>query len=195
MLSTDDQPPKTVRAEPQERRLAIVSPRGMGTMIVRSIGPGSVTGRSDLRLHAGECVSLVFEEQQQHAGTVRWVRAPLIGIQPAAPLSAALVQGRIAGTLLPREPRFDIARHALVHHNGAIWDSVIRNVSRHGMLIDSLPDLSPGGRVRIGCGSMPIVAATVRWVHHGQAGLRLAEPIDPARFESTTVEAALNERM
>ena len=140
-------------------------------------------------------MSVVFEEQQQHSGLVRWVRAPLIGIHLDVPLSPALIQGRTPGQTVPREPRFDIVRHALIHHNGAIWDGVIRNVSRNGMLIDSLPGLSIGSRVRIGCGSMAVVSAVVRWVHHGQAGLRLVEPIDPACFDTTTAGAALNERM
>jgi hypothetical protein len=178
-----------------DRQLGLVCAHGMGSLSVRSMGALAVVGCTGLALRPGESVSLVFEEQQQHAGSVRWVRARLIGIEFAVPLSPALMQGRIAGQIVPREPRFDIARHALIQHNGAIWDGVIRNVSRNGMLIDSLPNLSTGSRVRIGCGAMAVISAVVRWVHYGQAGVRLVEPIDPTCFGATTAGAALNTRM
>ncbi|HEV2568807.1 hypothetical protein [Sphingomonas sp.] len=42
---------------------------------------------------------------------------------------------------------------------------------------------------------MRTLTATVRWVHHGQAGLRLDKPIDLAEFESATAEAALGRRI
>lgn len=194
-------PKEEARAEAQPRvaqhgrLLQLVGSAGLGELSVHNISAGGISGRTSIPLQVAERVSVVFEEQQRHDGVVRWVRAELVGIQFAVQLPLVLLQGRGSGRTVPREPRFSIARHATIDHNGSIFEGTVRNVSRNGLLIDTLPGLLPGRKVRIGCGSMRTLSATVRWVHHGQAGLRLAEPIDLNEFETATAEAALGRRM
>lgn len=176
------------------RVLQLVGERGVEPLVVYDITAGAIAGQTDLVVRSGDRVSVVFEEQQQHAATVRWVRAALTGLSFARPLPLVLLQGRQTSRVIPREPRYDISRRATIHRNGAVCQGVIRNVSRNGMLIDSAPGLLPGCEVRIECGAVRTLLGIVRWVHHGQAGLRLTEPIDPEAFEATTAEAALRKR-
>lgn len=183
------------RFQQHGRRLQLATATRLGSLRVHNISAGGVSGRTDLALESGERVGLIFEEQQRHDGVVRWVRAELVGIQFPVPLPLLLLQGRSAHRTVPREPRFNIARHATIRHNGSMADAVIRNVSRNGLLIDAIPGLVPGRTVRIGCGSMRTLSASVRWVHHGQAGLRLAQPIDLNEFETATAEASVSRRV
>lgn len=73
-----------------------------------------------------------------------------------------------------------LTAHVRVFGGGEASTHRARNLSETGVCLDQAENLTPGKTVLIKIGLLDDVGATVVWSKKGLAGLRFAQPIDPA---------------
>jgi hypothetical protein len=91
----------------------------------------------------------------------------------AAKGSAALPE-----QLPPREPRIRIIRAALLHHQGQVLGSRLRNISSGGALVECREEMPVGAMVKLDFGIGALVEAEVRWTKGTQFGCQFQEKFD-----------------
>jgi len=73
---------------------------------------------------------------------------------------------------------------ALQSSRGELEAAMLADVSLHGCCISTqAPWIRQGSFVSVGLGEFPKLAAVVRWVREGAAGMEFLHPIPSARYE------------
>jgi PilZ domain len=161
------------------------------TFAVHNLSSRGAMGRPGVPLAEGSKVTLIFEGGRTIPGMVQWARSGFVGIYFAIPLPLALLRRQHLSSAAQREARFAVSRAAKVHYGELARFAVIRNVSRHGLLIETFCALAPGQTVDIECGSIVLRECQVRWSRHGRVGLHLTTPLSLERFEEATADAGI----
>lgn len=94
------------------------------------------------------------------------------------------------GPKATREVRLRVLRNARMAVNGATHIVRIRNVSNGGALIEGPNWLSAGMQVNLEVADTMTVAAKVKWVDDGRAGIGFDYPIDLSRISETVAKVA-----
>jgi hypothetical protein len=142
-------------------------------------------------LEQSDWIRLEFTNGSEVAGVVRWIREDRFGIEFRKPLPADMTPRELLRRRVDRAPRFWTARRAEVEIRGRSFPVIIRNISERGIRIESTAELSIGQPVAIRCGASTPLEGTVQWSSAGNAGIRLAAPIDLDKFEAQTQQASL----
>jgi hypothetical protein len=120
--------------------------------------------------------------------------------KPMPPEEAGALAKKGAATLPaqlpPREPRMRIIRAALLHHEGRVLGSRLRNISSGGALVECREELPVGAQIQLDFAAGGLIDAEVRWTKGTQFGcqfrekfnLKLLQPTKPAP-QSPTVMA------
>ncbi len=89
----------------------------------------------------------------------------------------------------PRDPRQHVFLGAEISgfDRGSPTKHRIKDLSVTGARVDRAGKLVPGSTVLVSVGVLEAIGATVIWVKDDIAGLRFAEPIDPAAARSKTI--------
>jgi len=80
--------------------------------------------------------------------------------------------------LPPREPRIRIIRAALLHYQGQVLGSRLRNISSGGALVESREEMPVGASIELDFGIGALVDAEVRWTKGTQFGCQFKEKFD-----------------
>lgn len=139
----------------------------------------------------GERVQIAFEGCIRTDCTVRWVRAPRIGLEffdetvvlAPAKVRDAIASGRRGGeaeTPAPRmvrarPPRLTLLWSAVLHHTEASQQVRVRNISAEGAMLEAQEDLALGTAVVLDLGVGGAVSGQVRWSRAGQIGIGFDE--------------------
>ena len=65
----------------------------------------------------------------------------------------------------------------------------VRDLSTSGVRIDQAIDIRSGATVLVTVGKLQAVRATVKWLKEGSAGLKFAQPVNPADTRAHTAIA------
>ncbi len=108
--------------------------------------------------------------------------------------AAMILEDQVSETELPEDPPMREARQNVFlgarvcgFGRNAPTRHRIKDLSTHGARIDGAGALRAGATILISVGALEEIGATVVWVKDGAAGLRFAEPIDPAAARSRTI--------
>ena len=88
-----------------------------------------------------------------------------------------------------REPRQNVFLGAWITSfgRGEPTQHRVRDLSSRGARVDRAGSLKAGATILVSVGVLEEIGATVVWVKDDVAGLRFAEPIDPASARSNTI--------
>lgn len=80
-----------------------------------------------------------------------------------------------------RVPRKSVMLVATIEHTGTGLTTKhrVRDISSGGLRADNASRIEHGATVMISVGALEAVAATVKWVHDGWAGVAFVTPINP----------------
>lgn len=167
----------------RKHQVRVTNVSNHGAMIEAAIAP-----------RIGERVQIAFEGCIRTDCTVRWVRAPRIGLEffdetvvlaPAA-IRDAIVGGRRAGeteTPTPRmvrarAPRQTLLWGAVLHYAEGSQQVRVRNISAEGAMLEARDDLPQFMPVVLDLGTGGAVSGRVRWSRAGQIGIGFDERYD-----------------
>ncbi|MBN8832257.1 MAG: EAL domain-containing protein [Sphingomonadales bacterium] len=77
-----------------------------------------------------------------------------------------------------REPREILLRAVILNHAGNDYPAHIRNLSRHGAMIEGLIEVPPGTTFRIDLGADQIVSGMCRWSHGDRMGVEFERAVE-----------------
>ena len=83
-----------------------------------------------------------------------------------------------------RQSRQRLIRKGILHHEGGIYDAIIRNISDGGALVETERGFTPGTPVAIDIAGCAVIQAEVRWTQGNRAGLAFTEAFDLNRLAS-----------
>jgi hypothetical protein len=94
------------------------------------------------------------------------------------------------GSAFPARPvRIDCRAPAECSVDGQPRPGIVENISLGGLRISGVPGLATGQKVAVRLCSHTILPASVRWLQHGVAGLKLDEPMSPVTLQGLLLDA------
>lgn len=149
---------------------------------IRDASATGLMGETDLELVIGQTLHLTIDEQHYYAGKVRWILDRRFGVD--VPQALAMFGHQTSHVdygseiaHLPRAPRvrLDLAARLLVGRPPR--PAIVRNLSEHGMLLDTSPGLKPGQILVVRIGNAPLLYGRTQWSKDGRIGFRTQQPV------------------
>lgn len=168
------------------RRIVLLDEEARHIFAIGNLSTHGLAGTCDHPLQIGRHYRFCFENGEGRTGEVRWASAGRFGIYFRLPLGPELLRGAVRAVMIPRSPRFETRRPAVICRAGTRRPAIVRNVSTTGMLLETVMTLSPGERIEVECGTLA-VACDVRWSRDVHAGVRFDRPIALETFERSSL--------
>lgn len=147
--------------------------------LIRNISSGGVMIHVYSDLAVGQQVTLEFRNGRSVVAQVRWIQGELAGLafQQLENVQALLENHTSAlDGQKPRPPRVQISCFATLERSGAAQPVLVHDISQGGVKIEGA-NLASGDHVVISLPNMAAVAATVRWISKGMAGIAFVRPL------------------
>lgn len=148
--------------------------------IVKNISPAGVQVRLYGTFHPGSEVALTVGDESPIRGRLKWVRAPLGGIefdQTLAPGSLLRVTQKLSPSRRRSSPRAALAAQVVLTANGRSSWAELCDISTSGARIRTRSAVRRDSNVLLGIRGMSPIRAFVRWCDDGELGLSFAAPI------------------
>ncbi|WP_421854860.1 PilZ domain-containing protein [Novosphingobium sp.] len=149
---------------------------------IRDVSATGLMGETDLELTIGQTLHVTIDEQNFYAGKVRWILDRRFGMD--VPQALAMFRHQ-AGEIdygsevahFPRAPRFRLDETARLLVGRPPRPAIVRNLSEHGMLLDTGPGLKPGQVLVVRIGNAPLLYGRTQWSRDGRIGFRTQQPV------------------
>jgi len=148
--------------------------------IVKNISPAGVQVKLYGNFQPGSEVALTVGDESPIHGLLKWVRAPLGGIefnQTLAPRSLLRVTQKLSPSRRRSSPRAALAAHVVLTVNGRSSWGELCDISTSGARIKTRSAVRRDSNVLLGIRGMSPLRAFVRWCDDGELGLSFAAPI------------------
>ena len=156
------------------------------SLFVTNLSRQGLRGAVDVALVSGQSLFVTLDDITHCLGTVRWTQNGRFGVQFDKPLDILPQSSEPDEGSLPdhstRAPRI------ATHWNGTLtlcqptYEAKIRNVSKSGMMVETVLPLLPGQMLLVQMNNGKIVAASVRWTEGEHAGIQLSSPVSLLQF-------------
>ena len=148
--------------------------------IVKNISRAGVQVRLYGNFQPGSEVALTVGDESPIHGRLKWVRAPLGGIEfneALGPQSLLRVTQKLSPSRRRSSPRATLAAHVVLTANGrASWGELC-DISTSGARVKTRSAVRRDSSVLLGIRGMSPIRAFVRWCDDGELGLSFAAPI------------------
>ena len=148
--------------------------------LVKNISASGVQVKLYGNLAAGCDLSLTVGDESPLPGRLKWVRAPLAGIEfneVLAPSSLLRVTQKLSPSRRRSSPRANTAAPVILTSNGRTVAAELCDISTTGARIRTRRPIVPDSSVLLGVSGLPPVRAFVRWSDDEEIGLSFAAPI------------------
>ncbi len=155
-------------------------------MVVTNLSRHGLRATADIEVVSGQRLFVTLDDLTHCLGTVRWTQNKRFGLQFDKPLDILPPASEAdEGTMpahLPRVPRITM------HWNGTLafcqptHEAKIRDVSKSGMMVETVEPLLPDQNLLVQMSNGTIVAASVRWTEGEHAGIQLSCPVSLLQF-------------
>lgn len=154
---------------------------------IRDVSVTGLMGETDLELTIGQTLHLTADERNYYSGKVRWILDRRFGIDLP---QASAIFGHSTGAIdygneethFPRAPRFRLDAAVRLLAGRPPRPAIVRNLSEHGMLLDTGPGLKPGQSLIVRIGNAPLLYGRTQWSKDGRIGFRTQQPVGATSF-------------
>ena len=148
--------------------------------LVKNISASGVQVKLYAHIVPGCEVSLTVGDESPLAGQLKWVRAPLAGIEfndALAPTSLLRVTQKLSPSRRRSSPRANTKASVILTSNGRSVSAELCDISTSGARVRTRRPLVADSSVLLGVSGMPPLRAYVRWSDEEEIGLSFAAPI------------------
>ncbi len=161
--------------------------------LIRNISTEGLMVETRLTLSVEDPVVIEIQSGNRMAGTVRWARDGMTGIQLACPIDLAEAL-RSSGPADPaaaddadriRPPRFERGVAATLQCEGRRWQAVTRNISLSGaqVVTDEALILPRNGHATLTIEGLGVLGSVLRWQRGTGIGVRFEHPLPLRHFQ------------
>lgn len=144
-------------------------------VIIQDASRTGLMGEADIELEVGQTVHVSLNERDHYTGVVRWTQGRQFGVDLRDELTLAGLSERIDhGSAIghgPRAERVRLSLPARLHTGQSPRPGTVRNLSRTGMLLETVEGLLPGQQILIRVGGWGLISGRVQWSREGRIGI------------------------